>query len=147
MRTFAFVLTAALAVSACHSDTTPGRTIEVSIEEGRLILSDSIRFETDSDALAEGSSEALDAIAEFLESHSGIVAMRVEGHADEHGTEDHNQDLSQRRARVVADYLIAHGVTQSIDAVGLGATVHLCEESTEACDARNRRVDFIVVED
>lgn len=133
--------------AACHSSTSAPTAIEVSIEDGQLILSESIRFETDSDALADGSTEALDAIAAFLESHSGISAVRVEGHADEHGTEDHNLDLSRRRAQVVADYLIAHGATQTISADGLGASRRVCTDANEECDARNRRVDFFVTEE
>lgn len=139
------ILLAAFAfLAACRSNTTGSRAIQVSIEDGQLVLSDSIRFETDSDSLAEGSSDALDAIAGFLESHSGITSVRVEGHSDEHGTDEHNVDLSQRRARVVADYLLAHGVTQNIATEGLGATRRACTERTEECDARNRRVDFYV---
>jgi len=141
LSTFALVVAA-----ACHSNSSGPRAFEVSIEDGQLILSDSIRFETDSETLAEGSTEALDTIAEFLESHSGIAAVRVEGHADEHGTENHNLELSRRRAQVVADYLLAHGVTQPIEAEGHGASRRLCSDSTEDCDARNRRVDFFVTE-
>jgi len=141
LSTFALVVAA-----ACHSNSSGPRAFEVSIEDGQLILSDSIRFETDSETLAEGSTEALDTIAEFLESHSGIAAVRVEGHADEHGTENHNLELSRRRAQVVADYLLAHGVTQPIEAEGHGASRRLCADSTEDCDARNRRVDFFVTE-
>ena len=59
----------------------------------------------DSDVLAPESHEFLDLIAEVVESHAGIDAVRIEGHTDRLGTPEHNQELSERRAQVVADYL------------------------------------------
>lgn len=147
MRRF-FVLFAILAFglsSACKGSETGDRRISVTMEDGRLVFSDSIRFETDSDELAAGSTEVLDAIAAFLSSHSGIAAIRIEGHTDQHGAEDHNLDLSRRRAQTVATYLGAHGVTQTMTTEGFGTSRPLCTESTEDCDARNRRVDFFIV--
>lgn len=128
---------------ACHGSTIPSG-IHVSIENGHLVYTDSIRFESDSARLAAGSSDVLDAIASLLSTHSGIAAIRVEGHTDAHGSTDHNHTLSTERANAVADYLRAHGVTQPITTHGFGHTRPLCSETSEDCDARNRRVEFYV---
>ena len=48
--------------------------------------------------------------------------VRIEGHTDSVGSDDSNRDLSQRRARTVADVLIAAGVDSSrLDVAGYGA--------------------------
>lgn len=141
-----------LGLTGCHHGMGEGTTVtrggySVTIQGGRLVLSDSIHFETDSDALAAGSTDFLDLISEVLRTHSGIANVRIEGHTDAHGAADHNHDLSERRARTVAAYLTAHGVTQPITAAGFGSAQAVCSEATEACDARNRRVDFFIGED
>lgn len=138
----------ALVTIGCHRHSTgEGTTASrggytVRIEEGRLVLSDTIHFETESDQLAAESHVFLDLIAEVLRAHSGIEGVRIEGHTDSHGTDEHNQDLSDRRARAVADYLRAQGVEQTLTTAGFGFTRPLCTEESEECDARNRRVDF-----
>ena len=143
----------ALTASACNRNATGvGTTVSrngfsVIIEEGRLVLSDTIHFEYDSDLLASESNLFLDLIAEVLNTHTGIASVRIEGHTDSHGTEEHNQDLAERRARVVADYLRTKGVAQELSTVGFGFTRPLCTAETPECDAENRRVEFIVTTD
>ena len=60
------------------------------------------------------------------------------------GTEAYNQDLSQRRANAVKTYLIKTGVTptQLVDAVGLGLTEPVADNSTPEGRYKNRRVEF-----
>ena len=41
------------------------------------------------------------------------VRVEVDGHTDSMGTDAYNQKLSERRAKGVYDYLIAHGVDAS----------------------------------
>lgn len=49
--------------------------------------------------------------------------VRIEGHTDSVGSPDSNRDLSQRRARTVADLLIASGVDASrLDVAGFGSS-------------------------
>lgn len=140
---------AALSLGGCHHSTGVGTTVSrggysVSIEEGRLVLSDTVHFESESAQLAPGASDFLDLIAEVLSSHTGIESVRIEGHTDSHGTPEHNQELSDQRATAVADYLRAHGVPQQIQSSGFGFSRPLCTETTEECDARNRRVEFFI---
>jgi outer membrane protein OmpA-like peptidoglycan-associated protein len=135
----------AIGAGGCHSGHASNQhVIQVTIEDGQLVLTDSIGFDQDSSELAPGSSEILDVVASVLSTHSGITAIRIEGHTDMHGTDDHNAILSTERADVVAAYLREHGVTQPITTAGFGATRHVCAETTEECDARNRRVEFFV---
>ncbi|HUS68742.1 MAG TPA: OmpA family protein [Kofleriaceae bacterium] len=64
-----------------------------------------IHFGRDEDTLGDVERAALDELAPTL-----TGAVSVEGHADEHGTDDHNLELSRRRAEHVAEYLAERGV-------------------------------------
>lgn len=116
------------------------------IEEGHITINQRIEFEYDSDVLRAESEPILNEVVSVLRGHPEIRRVRVEGHADERGSAGHNQKLSARRAASVARYLRAHGVTQTIDSQGFGSSRPLCREDSEECHARNRRVEFVILE-
>ena len=72
--------------------------------------------------------------------------LRVEGHTDARGNAARNLTLSRQRAAAVVTYLQSHGVTTTLDSDGFGSTRPLCPEETDECLARNRRVEFVIVE-
>ena len=80
------------------------------------------------------------------------VQYLVRGHSDRLGTPELNQQLSQRRAEAVRDYLVAKGVApEQIRAIGLGAALPLTtcpeqdREALVACLAPDRRVTVEIV--
>lgn len=118
----------------------------IQIRDNRIQFDDHIHFGSDSDVILEDSYPLLDALAETLNDHDEIHTVRVVGHTDEQGDNDHNQDLSERRAASVAAYLVSKGVTQTLRPQGRGESDPLCSEDTDECHARNRRVEFIIVD-
>ncbi|MFC4528113.1 OmpA family protein [Dyella halodurans] len=74
------------------------------------------------------------------------VRVLVAGHTDNVGTAEYNQSLSERRAKIVYDYLIAHGIDQSrLDPpVGYGLTKPIDTNDTAEGRARNRRTELDV---
>ncbi len=67
---------------------------------------------------------------------------QVEGNCDERGTEQYNIALGFRRAHSVARYLEDLGVpSKGVSEVSYGKERPVCEESTEACWAKNRRAE------
>lgn len=73
------------------------------------------------------------------------LIVTIEGHADERGTIEYNLALSDRRARVVYDYLGSIGVPASrIKAVAYGKEIPVCTQSNEDCWQRNRRAHLTV---
>ena len=73
--------------------------------------------------------------------------IRIEGHTDDVGGAKKNQELSQARAESVRDYLIKKGVEpERLQAVGYGDTRPLDKRKTAEARAKNRRVEFIIVE-
>lgn len=116
------------------------------LRNNRVEISQMVEFQENSEALHQRSDEILNRVIEVLHAHPEIHALRIEGHTDNLGSPEHNQHLSEGRARAVARYLHDHGVTIRIDTAGFGATHALCSENTEECRLRNRRVDFVVTD-
>jgi peptidoglycan-associated lipoprotein len=66
--------------------------------------------------------------------------VRIEGNADERGTEEYNLALADKRATAVATYLSSLGVTKAqLSTVSYGKDKPLCVEHDEECWAKNRR--------
>jgi peptidoglycan-associated lipoprotein len=69
--------------------------------------------------------------------------VRLEGHADERGTEEYNLQLSNRRAASVKKYLTDLGIQGAkLQAVGFGANQPAVQGHTEEAWAANRRVEL-----
>jgi outer membrane protein OmpA-like peptidoglycan-associated protein len=82
---------------------------------------------------------------------SGIVLaypdlhLQVEGYTDSIGSDQYNQELSEKRAATVRDYLVSSGVSiNNVVAQGLGKADPVADNSTAAGRKLNRRVDMVV---
>jgi outer membrane protein OmpA-like peptidoglycan-associated protein/ABC-type nitrate/sulfonate/bicarbonate transport system substrate-binding protein len=72
--------------------------------------------------------------------------IRVEGNTDNLGDEAWNQDLSERRAKAIVDYLVSRGVDEGrIVAKGNGSTRPVASNRTPEGRARNRRTDVLFI--
>ncbi len=101
-----------------------------------------IQFETASADLDQRSHQTLDALARIIKDCPDFV-IEVEGHTDNMGEPANNQRLSERRAYSVRDYLVRAGVrTESLSAIGYGASRPIASNDTAAGMARNRRIEF-----
>lgn len=75
------------------------------------------------------------------------VKVEVAGHTDSNNTDEHNLDLSQRRAKAVVDYFVSQGIDASrLTAKGYGESMPIADNGTEAGRIANRRVELRVVE-
>ncbi len=73
--------------------------------------------------------------------------IRVEGHTDDRGSDEHNMDLSRRRAQSVVRWLTEHGLgAQRLEAWGCGETVPVESNGTSVGRQTNRRVEFHIVD-
>jgi outer membrane protein OmpA-like peptidoglycan-associated protein len=76
-----------------------------------------------------------------------VKRIRIEGHTDDVGGTKKNMELSQARAESVRNFLIRKGVeADRLQAVGYGDTRPLDKRKTPDARAKNRRVEFIIVE-
>ncbi|HJK97655.1 MAG TPA: OmpA family protein [Polyangiaceae bacterium LLY-WYZ-14_1] len=121
---------------------------DVRIVGDHLEVDGTINFATDSDEILADSNELLDHIALLVKNHRDEIAhLKIVGHTDNDGGHDYNQDLSERRAAAVAQALVDRGVDIELEHSGVGETEPVCTEDTDECHARNRRVEFLIVQD
>ena len=72
------------------------------------------------------------------------VKFVVEGHTDNTGSDKINNELSQKRADAVRNYLIENGFpAENIRAVGFGSANPIGDNSTSKGRQQNRRVEIL----
>ena len=110
-----------------------------------------VNFDFDKSTLRDDAVATLDEAATILNAHPEL-RVEVAGHTDAVGTNEYNQDLSDRRARAVYDYLTSHGVDASriSGPTGYGETRPIAPNTNEDGSdnpegrARNRRTELNV---
>jgi len=115
-------------------------------EEGRggsLIAKRTYYFDYDSNVVHEQDKPAIAANADYLMSHANAKAI-VEGHTDPRGSREYNIGLGERRARAVANIMIAQGVNPAqLRIVSYGAEKLAASGRSEAAYQRDRRVVLV----
>ncbi|MFO1400496.1 MAG: OmpA family protein [Steroidobacteraceae bacterium] len=102
-----------------------------------------ILFDTDSARLRPESLPTLDEVVRLLAAEPGW-SLVIEGHTDSTSTVAHNQELSERRAQSVRDYLTGKGVAAPrLGSVGYGQSRPVADNATELGRAQNRRVELV----
>ena len=102
-------------------------------------------FDTRSDELTEKARKILDKAVMTLKADSDIM-VRVEGHADERGTDQLNFELGMKRAVRALDYLANAGIKRGrMVAQSLGKTAPAVNEYTPEAWSRNRRVHIVPI--
>jgi OOP family OmpA-OmpF porin len=109
-----------------------------------LLAKAKIRFEPGRATIDPDSTALLDRLVETA-MRCSTVNIEIAGHTDADGETAFNQDLSEKRAQAVTDYLIKAGLPASrFTPVGYGSTQPLSSNDTEEGKAQNRRIDFVV---
>ena len=119
---------------------------------GRSIVVENIYYEFDKAALTEASKITIDTtIYEILVDNPHII-IELSSHTDSEGTDEYNEDLSQRRAESVVNYLIQKGVPKKrLTPKGYGeSTPRVPNKNADGSDnpqgrAKNRRTEFKVI--
>ncbi len=114
------------------------------VDDGKLSFTN-IRFNYNSAELTEPSKKILDNVADVLVK-LGEIKIEIQGHTDSDGSESYNQDLSERRAASVRDYLILKGISSNrLSSKGMGESKPIADNSTKEGKAANRRIEFDVI--
>jgi len=123
-----------------------GVVIEREGDELLLTMPAGITFAHDRSDVQPQFQPTLDQVAQTLQAYPSTL-IDVYGHTDSTGSDAYNQSLSERRARSVADYLIARGVQPvRIATQGYGESRLLVNpERSEADRQANRRVEIRIV--
>jgi outer membrane protein OmpA-like peptidoglycan-associated protein len=106
-----------------------------------------IQFDTGKATIKATSNPILGEIVKLLKANPDIKKLSIEGHTDDRGALDMNQQLSQARANSVMNYLATHGIeADRLEAHGYGPTKPIDTNDTETGRQNNRRVEFHIVE-
>jgi peptidoglycan-associated lipoprotein len=99
-------------------------------------------FNYDKAELRADARSALTEDSEFLRSYSQL-AIVIEGHCDERGSEEYNLALGDRRADAAKNYLVSLGIpADRIRTASVGKERPFCNENNESCWRQNRRGHF-----
>ncbi len=111
---------------------------------GLIVNMSDVLFDTGSYTLKPGAREKLAKISGIVLAHPGLM-LQIEGHTDSVGGDEFNQQLSERRAGSVREFLAEQGVSaSSITARGFGKTQPVASNETAEGRQRNRRVELVV---
>ena len=119
--------------------------IDYDVPALRLAWENQTFFDSNDDQLIEGVLPILDLVASAVHRDIGDVQLYVVGHTDSRGADDYNQGLSRRRGRAVVERLSAAGIpSHQMTYTGMGERQPVASNSTEAGQALNRRVEFVI---
>lgn len=103
-----------------------------------------ILFDTDKTILLQPAFVELNRLMKQLEKYPNLK-LEIRGHTDNVGTSNYNKDLSNRRAKNVAQYLMEQGVdARRITCKGFGYTKPVANNIQSKGRQLNRRVEFLL---
>jgi outer membrane protein OmpA-like peptidoglycan-associated protein len=110
-----------------------------------ITLSGSVLFASGQSTLLPEAQVKLGQVADTLVKSDPDSKIVVQGYTDTQGPASFNQELSQKRAQAVREYLVTHGVAQDrVTAEGLGPANPVADNKTAEGRANNRRVEIVV---
>ena len=128
----------------------PGPEPEPVVVRNEVGMDAAAFFDIDRFALREADRAELTAIVDAIRSDRRVSRIAVTGHTCDLGPAAYNLGLSERRARAVAEFLVANGVDAAeIDVRGAGEAEPRFPNDGPGNRAKNRRVDvsFLTVEE
>lgn len=116
--------------------------------DSRIYIQGKIVFDTDKATIRPGSSEkVMQMLLQFMVEHPEVTVVRIEGHTDDRGNDEHNMELSAKRSLTVCDWLVDHGIEHTrLLAVGFGKTRPIAPNGRADGMQENRRTEFHVAE-
>ena len=119
-----------------------GTGVSVTRSGNQILLNmpGNVTFATASADISASFYSVLNAVAIVLKEYAKTT-VDVIGHTDNVGSAQYNQQLSERRARSVAEYLAQQGImSQRLLVAGMGETQPIASNDTPEGRSRNRRV-------
>ena len=135
------VTTTAPAVAPVVVDTVPAYRARIQVRIGETFKT--IYFAFDQSTLSAEGKATADAIGQLMK-EAPEITVRIEGHADERGTNEYNLALGERRAQAVQQYLSSYGVDASrVSVLSYGEEKPATEGGDESSWSKNRRDEFV----
>jgi outer membrane protein OmpA-like peptidoglycan-associated protein len=114
-----------------------------STSRGLIVGMSDLLFDFNQATLTPVAREKLSGIAGVLAGHS--LSLRLQGYTDNIGSDEHNLQLSRRRADSVRGYLVSQGVpAANVTAAGFGSASPIASNATATGRQQNRRVELLI---
>ncbi|MBN2308998.1 MAG: OmpA family protein [Candidatus Hydrogenedentes bacterium] len=111
----------------------------------RVSIQSEVLFTVGSSALSPAGAAKMKEVAAILKEYPESDCY-IQGHTSSEGDDKANFELSQRRAEVVRNELVANGVAASrLYAMGMGSSKPVGDNNTESGRVMNRRVEIHIV--
>jgi outer membrane protein OmpA-like peptidoglycan-associated protein len=111
---------------------------------GLIVNMSDVLFDVNQSTLKPGAKVRLAKVAGIIQAYPDL-RLQIEGYTDSTGSIEHNEELSERRAAAVRDFLVAQGVSlDNVSARGFGPQNPVADNSTPQGRQMNRRVDLVV---
>ena len=121
-----------------------GAKVERVGEGIKITFSSGILFDVDQANLKDGPKAELAELSTILNKYADTNIL-LAGHTDSTGGDEHNLELSRRRAQSVAGYLATQNVNSArVATEGYGKSQPIASNDTDAGRAQNRRVEVAI---
>ncbi len=121
------------------------QVVDRSQEDRTAFMNTYAYFDFDSALLSPDAQELVLAKSQWLRDNPGVIAILVEGHCDERGTDAYNMALGVRRAEAVKTFMVNLGLESNrIDTQSYGEEKPAAIGSNEEVWAQNRRACFVI---
>jgi outer membrane protein OmpA-like peptidoglycan-associated protein/tetratricopeptide (TPR) repeat protein len=118
----------------------------IKVKVGKKVVLNNILFETGKSILTASSYAELDRLLNIMNENTEMK-IEISGHTDKTGSESINSVLSENRAKAVVEYLVQKGIDRKrMEYKGFGSLQPVTENTTPQGRAKNRRVEFKILE-
>ncbi len=113
-------------------------------DDARRALLQPVHFDFDRDEILPSETALLERKAEILRDNPSLQ-VRIEGNADDRGSDEYNLALGMRRAAAVERYIQEHGIPASrMTTASNGLERPVCKDDEESCWKLNRRDEVVI---
>ena len=106
-----------------------------------------IYFDTNESTIKSESHSILNDVAATLRRQPELRKIRIDGHTDAFGSDQHNEALALARAQAVRDFLIRAGIDgRRLEARGQGESNVVGDGRSDSNAQLSRRVEFIILQ-
>lgn len=112
-----------------------------------VLTDDEVKFGFNKKELSPEARTALDHFATDLKARNENVYIEIQGHTDQVGRDEYNEQLGQARADAARFYLAKQGIPlHRMSSISYGETAPVADNETREGRAQNRRVVLVVLQ-
>ena len=134
------------AKEALDRATAAGKLAEGKFQYQLVLSDDSVKFPVNAANLSPEAETRLAEFTEKLKSDNKNVYLEIQGHTDNSGSKEYNDELGEKRAETVRKFLSTHGVALNrMATISYGQEAPVAANETREGRAQNRRVVVMVL--